>query len=154
MIKPFAAFGGGGIALGGNEWWQTGPYQQDLAAAFRQVQEEELVKDNHGFEGLTMEELWEDENWMEYVYTGGTGTVLDLALLVDSTYTGNGPYMRPLTDAEIRAWAPSGQPTHAEWIDALDSDRIPFPNRACGNCTVLYRDGRPERIGYWGVTAD
>ncbi|WP_399171693.1 hypothetical protein [Streptomyces sp. PanSC19] len=34
------------------------------------------------------------------------------------------------------------------------SGRLEFPDRAQGNCTVLYRDGRPDLIGYWGVTAD
>ncbi|MDH6145220.1 hypothetical protein P3T35_007271 [Kitasatospora sp. GP30] len=37
---------------------------------------------------------------------------------------------------------------------ALESDRLPFPVRAAGNCTVLYRDGQPALIGYWGCTAD
>lgn len=62
--------------------------------------------------------------------------------------------MRLLTDAEIAAWAPSGRPTYAEWIDALDSDELWDLDRACGNCVVLYRDGRPAEIGYWGITAD
>lgn len=48
----------------------------------------------------------------------------------------------------------SGRPTRAEWIDALETERLPYPGRACGNCTVLYRDCRPTEIGYWGVTAD
>ncbi|MFD9567069.1 hypothetical protein [Streptomyces sp. NPDC059994] len=63
--------------------------------------------------------------------------------------------MRPLTDREVRAWAsPTGQPTHAQWADALDSETLHFPARGCGNCTVLYDDGQPAQIGYWGVTAD
>lgn len=43
--------------MGGDAWRHTGPYQPDLAAAFRQAQEEELVKDNHGFDGRSVEEL-------------------------------------------------------------------------------------------------
>ncbi|NUK03376.1 hypothetical protein [Streptomyces lunaelactis] len=140
--------------MGGDAWWQTGPYQHDLAAAFRQAQEQELAKDNHGFEGRTIEELWQDADWKEYILTGGTATVLDLVHIVDSAYTEWGPFMRPLTVGEVRAWAPSGRPTHAEWVDALEAERQPYPGRACGNCTVLYRDGRPAEMGYWGVTAD
>lgn len=55
---------------------------------------------------------------------------------------------------EVRAWAPHGRPTYAEWDDALDAGRLPHPGRAQGNCTVLYVDGRPSQIGHWGVTAD
>lgn len=140
--------------MGGNAWWQTGPYQDNLTAAFRQAQEQELAKDNHGFEGRTIEELWQDEEWTEYILTGGTGTVLDLIHIVDPTDTEWGPFIRPLTDGEVRPWAPSGRPTHAEWVNALETERLPYPGRACGNCTVLYRDGQPTEIGYWGVTAD
>lgn len=47
--------------MGGNEWTATGPYQEDLAAAFRQAQSQELAKDDHGFPGRGIVELWEDE---------------------------------------------------------------------------------------------
>lgn len=140
--------------MGGNGWYQTGPYQEDLAAAFRQAQEQELAKDCHGFEDRTIDELWGDEDWQEYIMTGGTGTVLDQVHLVDPTYSQGGPFMRPLTEGEVRAWSPSGRPTEAEWLGAMESDRLEFPERACGNCTVLYDEGHPAQIGYWGVTAD
>ncbi|MEV4680297.1 hypothetical protein [Streptomyces kurssanovii] len=140
--------------MGGDQWWQTGPYQHDLAAAFRQAQAAELSKDDHGFGGRTMEQLWEDKDWMEYILTGGTATVLDQVHLVDPAHTEWGPFMRPLTDEEIRVWCAGGRPTRAEWLEAMESDRLPFPRRACGNCTVIYRDGQPAEIGYWGTTAD
>ncbi|MFE9809924.1 hypothetical protein [Streptomyces sp. NPDC005548] len=61
--------------------------------------------------------------------------------------------MRPLTDEEIRAFAPDGRPTVEGWEAALDDEGL-FPDRAQGRCTVLYTDGEPTHIGYWGVTAD
>ncbi|MEU1516844.1 hypothetical protein ABZ490_32655 [Streptomyces sp. NPDC005811] len=140
--------------MGGNAWSHTGPYQSDPVAAFRQAQEDELARDDHGFEGRSVEDLWNDPDWHEYIFTGGTGTVLDFPLMIEPTNTDDGPFIRPLTDAEVRAWAPHARPTHGEWEAALDSERLPFPGRAQGNCTVLYRDGRPDQIGYWGVTAD
>ncbi|MEU6812459.1 hypothetical protein ABZ920_26480 [Streptomyces sp. NPDC046831] len=140
--------------MGGNAWRDTRPYQRDLEAAFRQAQEEELARDNHGFEGRSLEELWRDPDWQEYILTGGTGTVLDFPCMIEGTDTDNGPFMRLLTDDEVRAWAPHGRPTYAEWDAALHSERLGFPGRAEGNCTVLYRDGRPVQIAYWGVTAD
>ncbi|MEV5610398.1 hypothetical protein [Streptomyces sp. NPDC052225] len=141
--------------MGGNAWATTGAYQADLAAAFRAEQERELAADDHGFAGRTIEELWDDPEWHEYIFTGGTATVLDLVCLVEATDRDPGPVMRPLTDAEIRAWCPGGRPTHAEWEAALDTDVLDYPARGCGNCTVLHdEEGRPTRIAYWGVTAD
>ncbi|GEB56813.1 hypothetical protein [Streptomyces gardneri] len=140
--------------MGGNAWTQTGPYQPDLAAAFRQAQDGNLAEDDHGFGGRSIEELWRDPAWHEYIFTGGTGTVLDFPHMIDATDRSDGPFMRPLTDSEVRAWSPSGQPTYEDWDAALDSGRLEFPDGAQGNCTVLYRDGRPASIGYWGVTAD
>jgi len=80
--------------------------------------------------------------------------VLDLPLMIEAADNDDGPFMRPLTDEEVRAWAPHGRPTYEEWDAALDSEQLDFPGRARGNCTVLYRDGRPAQIAYWGVTAD
>ncbi|MFF8995169.1 hypothetical protein ACF09H_35630 [Streptomyces sp. NPDC014983] len=140
--------------MGGNAWRRTGPYQPDPVAAFRAAQERELARDDHGFGGRTVAELWRDPDWHEYVFTGGTASVLDFPLMIDATARDDGPCMRPLTDAEIRPWCPGGRPTPAEWNTALNSDRLPFPARGRGNCTVLYTDDRPTEIGYWGVTAD
>lgn len=141
--------------MGGNAWENTGPYQVDLAAAFREAQERELARDNQGFEGRTIDELWDDPDWQEYIFTGGTGSVLDFfAFAAGDGHRNEGGTMRLLTDAEVRAWAPNGRPTYAEWQDALRSGDLFDLDRACGNCTVLYRDGQPAEIAYWGITAD
>ncbi|WP_199819653.1 MULTISPECIES: hypothetical protein [unclassified Streptomyces] len=46
--------------MGGNEWTATGPYRESLAVAFRQAQEQELAKDDHGFPGRSIVDLWEE----------------------------------------------------------------------------------------------
>ncbi|MFF3841280.1 hypothetical protein [Streptomyces sp. NPDC001930] len=78
--------------MGGNAWTQTGPYRRDLAAAFRQARAEALAQDDHGFEGRSIEELWRDPAWHEYLFTGGTGTVLDFPRMIDATDTDDGPF--------------------------------------------------------------
>lgn len=141
--------------MGGDCWSNTGPYQQNLAAAFREAQDQELAKGLHNNDDRTIDELWEDPEWQEYIFTGGTGSVLDFfEFLIGEGHANSGGRMRLLTDDEVRTWAPSGQPTYAEWQDALRSRELFDLDRACGNCIVLYKDGNPAEIGYWGVTAD
>ncbi|MFJ1754968.1 hypothetical protein [Kitasatospora sp. NPDC088134] len=138
--------------MGGNGWAETGPYQEELAVAFRQAQELELARDDHGFPGCGIVELWQDEEWQEYIATGGTGTVLDfceLAVTEDEI-----PFvMRPLSEDEIRAWAPGGRPTREQW-EAVQDRLIFAVGRGEGRCTVLYRDDRAAEVAYWGCTAD
>jgi hypothetical protein len=140
--------------VGGDGWSQTGPYLEDPVAAFRRAQEFELQRDDHGFGSRNIAELWEDEDWREYILTGGTGTVLDQWRLIGADQADDVAMMRPLTDREVRVWAPAGSPSRAEWLEALESGLLEYPGRGCGRCTVLYRGGRPSEIGYWGVTAD
>ncbi|GAA2785366.1 hypothetical protein GCM10010521_74470 [Streptomyces rameus] len=59
-------------------------------AAFRQKQEDELARDNHGFEGRAVEEMWRDPEWHEYIFTGGTGSVLDFPLMIEAADTDGG----------------------------------------------------------------
>ncbi|MFI8084731.1 hypothetical protein ACIF6L_28540 [Kitasatospora sp. NPDC086009] len=142
-----------GFAVGGNEWAATGPYQEDLAAAFRQAQAKELAEDDHGFPGRSIVELWEDEAWREYIGTGGTGTVLDFYALIDAEAGDDFAMLRPLTEEEIRGWAPDGRPSRELW-DAARRRLLDPVGRGVGRCTVLYRDGEPAEIAYWGCTAD
>ncbi|MFJ9446940.1 hypothetical protein ACIRRH_34555 [Kitasatospora sp. NPDC101235] len=139
--------------MGGNGWASTGPYQENLGAAFRQAQEQELAKDDHGFPGRSIVELWKDEAWQEYILTGGTCTVLDFFALIDAEAGDDIALMRPLTEDEIRSWAPDGRPTREQWDAALG--RLLHPvGRGSGRCTVLYRGGEAAEIAYWGCTAD
>ncbi|MGW2398672.1 hypothetical protein ACWCYY_19180 [Kitasatospora sp. NPDC001664] len=139
--------------MGGNAWTATGPYQEDLGAAFRKAQKDELTRDHHGFPGRDIVELWEDEAWQEYILTGGTCTVLDHHALIDAEAGDQFAMMRPLTEAEIRGWAPDGRPTREQW-EAATRRLLDPVERGIGRCTVLYRDGEPAEIGYWGCTAD
>ncbi|CAM5583941.1 hypothetical protein BOQ63_002415 (plasmid) [Streptomyces viridifaciens] len=139
--------------MGGSGWAETGPYQEDLGAAFRQAQARELAKDDHGFPGQSISELWRDEDWQEYILTGGTGTVLDFYALIDAEGGDDVAMMRPLTGGEVRSWAPNGRPTREQWEAALPQLLNPV-GRGIGRCTVLYQDGEPAEIAYWGCTAD
>ena len=137
--------------MGGDCWSKRGPYEKDLAVAFRRAQDRELAADDHGFPGRSITELWEDEGWQEYILTGGTCTVLDFCLFADAEDGDSFAMMRPLTEAEVRSWAPGGRPTRAQWEAVSDRELFAF-DRGVGRCTVLYRDGEPAEIVYWGIT--
>ena len=139
--------------MGGNAWMATGPYQQDLGAAFRRAQALELAEDDHGFPGRGIVDLWEDEGWQEYILTGGTCTVLDFYALIEAEAGDQFAMMRPLTEEEVRGWAPHGRPTREQWNASIPRLLNPV-GRGIGQCTVLYQDGEPAEIAYWGCTAD
>ncbi|MFE0458870.1 hypothetical protein ACFW1A_06360 [Kitasatospora sp. NPDC058965] len=139
--------------MGGDGWATTDSYQQDLALAFRQAQERELARDDRGFPGMSIAELWRDESWQEFILTGGTATVLDFYALIDAGAADDTAMLRPLTEAEVRTWAPEGRPTREQWDAALDH-LLSDVGRGSGHCTVLYLDGEPAEIAYWGCTAD
>ncbi|MGH1556510.1 hypothetical protein ACRAWF_46470 [Streptomyces sp. L7] len=42
------------------------------------------AENDHGFPGRDIVELWEDDDWREYIPTGGTSSVLDFYDLVDA----------------------------------------------------------------------
>ncbi|MBK3570091.1 hypothetical protein [Streptomyces sp. MBT62] len=140
--------------MGGNEWTSTGPYQENLESAFRQAQEQKLAEDDHGFPGRDIVDLWEDDGWREHILTGGTSSVLDFYDIVDAASGDEFAMLRPLAEDEVRDWAPEGRPTREQWIAALRSGAETFPGRGTGRCTILYSDGEPSEIGYWGCTAD
>jgi hypothetical protein len=142
--------------MGGDYWHSTGPYEPDIAAAFRSARETALADGNLSdfVAGRTIEELWEDPEWQEYIFTGGTGSLLDYWGFEGPSAQDGAGVMRLISADEIRAWCPSGRPTLADWIEANGSFRLPYPDRAEGHCTVLYQDGQPAEIAYWGVTAD
>lgn len=140
--------------MGADQWSDTGQYQPDIAAAFHSEQVAALEQSSFPSSGRTIAELWEDPEWVEHIFAGGTASVLDFFDFEAASTEDRAGVMRLISDDEIRAWCPSGRPTRTEWVDADRSGSLPYPDRAEGRCTVLYRDGQPAEIAYWGVTAD
>lgn len=139
--------------MGANQWSDTGPYQPDIAGAFRAEQDAALARSDYPAAGRSIEELWEDPEWQECIFTGGTCSVLDFYAFEAGSTADMGGVMSLISDAEVRAWCPSSKPTYAEWTDARRSGRLSYPDRAEGHCTVLYQDRQPAGIAYRGVTA-
>ncbi|MCD0482538.1 hypothetical protein LO771_09015 [Streptacidiphilus sp. ASG 303] len=136
--------------MSGDRWYRSGPWAEDLSAAFRRAQEEGLADVGGGFEGRDIDGLWADGAWCEYMATRGTGSAASLHLLIDPEAEEEWATLRPLTGEEVRAWAPGGRPTRAEWLEARENGRIGYPAHGRGRCTVLYADGEPVEVMYWG----
>lgn len=142
--------------MGASAWYEAGPYDADLGVALRAAQEIALRSGAHGVEVQSIDELWQDEDWLEFVGTGGTGTVLDLGRLIGEDQPDAFATLRPMGPGEFRSrLGIARRPTYADFIDGYAMDKLPNPeSRGSARCAVLYRDEKPSQIVYWGLTPD
>jgi hypothetical protein len=142
--------------VGASAWYETGPYDADFAAALRAAQEIALRSHADDVDAASVEELWQDEDWLEFVGTVGTGTVLDVCRLIGEDQPDAFATLRPMGAGEFRGllgvWR---RPTYADFVEGYATDKLPNPDsRGSARCAVLYRDEKPSQIVYWGLTAD
>lgn len=142
--------------MGASAWYETGPYDADPGAALRAAQEIALRSGAHGVNVQSIDELWQDEDWLEFVGTGGTGTVLDLYQLIGEDQPDGFATLRPMGAGEFRSLLGiARRPTYADFVDGYAMDKLPNPDsRGSARCAVLYRDEKPSQMIYWGLTAD
>lgn len=160
--------------MGASSWDYVTPFRADvattLAALHQQVFEEEYGNDPVF---ATLEELWQDE---EFMGEFGTHTVLDVFRVVDTTET---PYwqsgkdyntLRPLAPERIRHHFGTDRPTRqqyealreAQWenrngigdgsADLTLDDECQM--RWTGLYLVLYHGGEPADLAIWGYSGD
>lgn len=110
----------------------------------------------HGLGAQSIDELWQDEDWLGFVGAGGTGTVLDLYQVIGEDQPDAFAALRPMGAGELRSQlGVARRPTYADFVDGYAMDRLPNPeSRGSARCAVLYRDEEPSLIVYWGLTAD
>ncbi|MEU8075446.1 hypothetical protein AB0B31_08340 [Catellatospora citrea] len=99
----------------------------------------------------TLEELWGSEVYHEFMGTHGTHSILDVP--------GLGPDgISPLgADAIVRLFG-SDQPTRADW-DRVAGEHATgvaevLGDRWTGRCVVLFEDGEPVKVAFWGLSGD
>jgi hypothetical protein len=110
----------------------------------------------HGVEAASVDELFHDEDWLEFVGAGGTGTALDLCQLIGEDQPDAFATLRPMGPGEFRSRLRiARRPTYADFVDGYAMDKLPNPrSRGSARCAVLYQDEKPSQIVYWGLTAD
>ena len=139
--------------MGASAWNETGPLHADFSVALRLAQEAELRKGDYDADSL--DEMWTDEGWIEVFETEGTGTVLDLREVIGEDEQDRFATLRPMSALKFRSLLGVRFPTYADFLDGYLDERLPQPDsRASARCAVLYRNGEPSEIMYWGLTAD
>lgn len=143
MVQPMEAGG----------WYETGPVASDFDTALRAAQKKALRAG--GYVEQSPDELWNDEEWVEFVGTGGTGSVLDLREVIGSEWQDDFTTLRPMSSGEFSMLLGIEHPTRSDFVTGYLSGRLPDPeSRGSGRCAVIYSDNEPNEIGYWGLTAD
>jgi hypothetical protein len=111
-------------------------------------------------------ELWsgdedDEETWAGFMCAQGTHTVVDIQVLVPAeTRIDDLPAastMRPVPVSEVVEAFGHVQPTRAEFERLADTTRSPLlddDGRWTGRCLVLYQDGVPESVAFWGSSGD
>jgi hypothetical protein len=140
-------------------WSHVVPYCADLNTALRDLQEG-LFRDEDYYwydddeRPTSLTELW---RLLSQTDLGAIGThsILDVDRVGDGDEKSDFGSIRPLTAAERQRWFGTDTPTRADY-DNLHDD-IEFhadPPRWSGRCVVLYRDGKPDAIAFWGSSGD
>lgn len=111
-------------------------------------------------------ELWsgdeDDEGtWAGFMATQGTHSIVDIQVLVAAeTRIDELPpasTMRPVPAAEIVEVLGHDKPTRAEFERLSDTTHSPLledDGRWTGRCLVLYEDGVPGSVAFWGCSGD
>jgi len=144
------------------------PYQQDLGAALDALRRQvfasgEYVKpDYYGDvfgvpEPTSLEDL-EQERYGEFMGLSGTHSIIDVYTVVPVDYHGEEfGTVRPLSEDECTLLFGVAQPTRADYTWVSGSD--PFYDYATGGrwtarAVILWADGTPSEIAFWGYSGD
>ena len=139
--------------MGASAWYEIGGYAADAGEALLEAQTKTLR--GRGYDVDSPAELWADEQWVESVGAGGTGTVLDLREIIGEDEADRFATLRPMPAAEFSRLLGVKYPAYNIFLDGYLDGRLPQPeSRGSARSAVLYRDGEPSEIVYWGLTAD
>jgi hypothetical protein len=155
--------------MGASGWEYVVPYQQDLGAALdalrRTVFEagDYLKPSYYGDvfdlpDPAILEDLVEQEQYGEFMGTSGTHSIIDVLTVIPADSAGNDfGAIRPLTDAECAELFGAAQPARADYEPMAGSQRLHdyvTGGSWTGRAAVLWADGAPAEIVFWGYSGD
>jgi hypothetical protein len=141
--------------MGGSDWSYVVAYGPDLNEVLQALRERVFRDEDYYWydddeRPASIEELWHIE-----FASDGTHSILDVGRVVDADGEDVLGAIRPLSTAERQRWFGTDTPTRADFDRA--SEDVEFtadPPRWSGRCVVLYRDGNPGEIAFWGCSGD
>ncbi|MEV6056493.1 hypothetical protein [Streptomyces sp. NPDC052107] len=149
--------------MGASGWRYVTPYQSDFGAALQTVRAQVLASGEYygptewGLPApASPDDLLENEVYWEFMGTCGTHSVLDVDRVIAAEDEHDFGTVRPLSVTAIRAGFGSDQPSLADFggMDFEALDNLEETPKWSGHCMVLYADGVPREIAFWGVSGD
>jgi hypothetical protein len=149
--------------MGASGWISIVPYHEDPAAALAYAREWTFAKRDYYWphDGRyspalpypdSLKGLLDDPAAQE----SGTHSVIDIETIAEDHDDLGAAVL--LDEADVAAMFGSGTPTRADFERAEEEQHTLFwsliPERYCAHYVVLYQDGRPNEIAFWGYSGD
>ena len=150
--------------MGATGWEYVVPYHEDVERALLDLQAEliarEEVSNSHRPEDAdrydirSLEDLRAAQATEEF-WEVGTHSILDIDQVIEAGQQDVAGAIAPLSAERTRRCLGSDRPSREDFERARAENRLDweFP-RWSGRYVVLYRDGRPDGIGFWGFSGD
>jgi hypothetical protein len=155
--------------MGASGWEYVVPYQQDLGAALDALRHQvfasgEYVKPSYYGDVFDLpepgqlEDLMQDERYGEFMGTSGTHSIIDVWSVIPADFDGEDfGTIRPLSDAECAELFGAARPSRADYEPLADSVQLHdyvTGGRWTGRAAVLWANGAPADIVFWGYSGD
>jgi hypothetical protein len=155
--------------MGASGWEYVVPYQPDLGAALGALRRQvfaagDYVKPNSYGDVFNLPEpsraddYWEQEQYAEFMGTSGTHSIIDIEAVIPAGFDGDDfGTIRLLSATECADLFGTAHPARADYEPLAGSERLheyvtagPWTGRAA----LLWADGRPAEIVFWGYSGD
>jgi hypothetical protein len=154
--------------MGALGWEYVVPYQQDMGAALDALRREvfatgDFVRpSSYGDvfdlpEPGSVDDLAEQEQYWEFMGTSGTHSIIDVLSVVPAGFDGDDfGTIRPLSYAECAELYGLVQPGRADYESLAGTERLHgyVSGGWTGRAAVLWENGAPAEIVFWGYSGD
>ena len=140
--------------MGASDWHYVVGHRDDVRAALAELQQTVLTTGDYYQGGDTyadMAELQAAKNEEEF-WEEGTHSILDMMDVIGPDGQDDVAMVRVLRDDEVQAHFGTDRPTAEDFKRFLTTEW--YVNRWEGRTTVLYRDGQPAELAFWGISGD
>jgi len=152
--------------MGASGWEYVVSYQQDLGAALDVLRREvfaagDFVKPSSVVDlpdPLSVDALTEQDQYWEFMGESGTHSIIDVLSVIPAD-SGDEEYgtIRPLSEAEYAGLFGTAQPGRADYERLAGTELLHdyvTGGRWTGRAAVLWDNGRPAQIVFWGYSGD